>query len=340
MNGGAHWKIASLSYAIIATVPILTALPIFNNSVLHIAKGVSLVELSVAAIAGMAVDADTEHSKISHMNPALNAVNGVIGFIENIIKFIIKVIIGLGLGLLIFKYSKPIINNISSIKSIKQYATLITYSLAAIFIFAGVANERILKKIPVVGFIYKQISISINKITNILKRLCYFFIYAGSGAFLIMYNFNHLNDKNLYIIAVLLIAIAIFPHRSFLHSIEGIIVFTISISYLLEKIGLGSLKGAFVIGYTSHIYWADIFTKEGVPLLSTPRLIVKALKKLGFHGKYLKVLDRISNFNLKLPPFISTGSVSGNLFEAVYVLVLLAIAIISYKTYGGQIRII
>ncbi len=336
MNGRAHWKISALSCAIVSIVPMVNSLAIFNNKFISIPKGISLVGLGVAAIAGLAVDADSQHSKISHMNPVTGAANGIIGMVENIIKIVIRLLLGVGVGLVILKYSKVLIGQIEGIKALKEYAALITYSIAAVFIFAGIASERTLRRMPVVGLVYRDISALINAGANVIKRIAMFLIYAGSGALIIIYNMHNTNDINLYSIAGLLIAIAIFPHRTFLHSIEGTIVFSISMAYLFNKIGYRELTGYFVIGYIAHIYWADIFTKEGVPLFSTPIIIKKILEKFGVKNE---ILDMLAKFKLKLPPFISTGSLSGNLFENVYILALVLIIIMSYRVYGPAFRI-
>ena len=96
----------------------------------------------------------------------------------------------------------------------------------------------------------------------------------------------------------------------------------------------------FFVGYISHIYWADIFTKEGVPVLSLPRFIAKALRKLGIHNKFILILEKIGKFKLKLPPHITTGSELGNLFEVIYIILLLLVLVIGFIVYGGEFRII
>ncbi|MBU3173326.1 metal-dependent hydrolase [Clostridium estertheticum] len=340
MNGSAHRKIALISYSIVATVPVINSFPLFNNSLIHVNKGISLAGLFLAGLAGLLVDSDTLHSKISHMNPAMNVINGTVGLIENILKIVLRLLIGVGLGILILKYSNNIIDQFSTIKAIKPYASIITYLIASIFIFSGVTNEKVLRNVPLIGSLYNSLANVLGNISNLMKRLSMFLLYAGSGVFLILYNIKHVNDIYLYIISLLLISIAIFPHRTFLHSLEGAAAFTISASYLLSKIGYSELTGCFFIGYMSHIYWADIFTKEGVPLLSTPLLLAKLLKKLHLHNEVARTIEKIGSIKLRLPPHITTGSTMGNLFENIYILILFILAVVAFIKFGPGISII
>ncbi|MBU3191498.1 metal-dependent hydrolase [Clostridium bowmanii] len=342
MNGKSHQKIAMLSYAIVATIPSVNSLPIFNNSYIHIhiPMGISLIGLVTAGLSGLLVDADSQHSKINHMNPLTGTSNKVINNIEKILKFLLRLFLGVGLGALILWYSQTIIGQLVELKYIGRYAPIITYSISFILIFLGVSNERIFKRIPIIGSVYKKISAIISVGSNDFVRISMFLTYAGGSAILAIYNFTNSNDPFIYIICILLIGIATFPHRSFLHSIEGVTIFTISASYVFNKLGYEYLTGCFFVGYISHIYWADILTKEGVPLLSMPRFIAQLFKKLGFHNKFVHALEKIGKFKVKLPPHITTGSDAGNLFEVIYILVLFAVLVIGFTVYGGKFTVI
>lgn len=340
MTGKAHYRIAMLSCAIAATVPGINSSSILNNKVITVPRGISLAALCVAAIAALMVDADTPHSKINHYNPATAAANEAIGFAGNLLKIILRLVIGIGLGLTIFKYSKFIIKELSGIRQISHYASIITYLTGALLIFSAVASERFLRRIPIVGAIYRMISISITTGESILKRVAMFMVYAGSGVYLMIYNTKHTHDPYLYLIGCLLIAISIFPHRSFLHSFEGILVVTISASYLFNKIGYGNLKYAFLIGYASHLYLADILTIEGVPISVIPLILRKiGIHRLLEHNSVYNIIYGVLNFRLVIP-LMSTGSPSGNMFEEVYVLALLLFEITMYVKYGGGIRLV
>lgn len=340
MNGKSHQKIAMLSYAIVATIPIINSMAIFNNEYIHVPVGISLVGLGTASLAGLIVDADSQNSKINHMNPLTNASSKVINDIEKILKLFLRLLLGVGLCALTLWYSKTIIAQLTRFKYIGEYAKSCTYFMSFIFIVLGITNERTYKKIPIIGFVYKQLLTVISKGSNSFKRISMLLTYAGSSAILAIYNVANFNDVFIYLICILLICIAIFPHRSFLHSIEGVIVFTISASYVFNKLGYEYLTGCFFVGYISHIYWADIFTKEGVPLLSTPRFIAEILRKSGIHNKFIYLLEKIGKFKLKLPPHITTGSDTGNLFEIIYIIVLFIVVVIGFNVYGGQLRVI
>ena len=340
MNGRSHQKIAMLSYAIVATVPTINSLLIFNNKYIYVPIKISLVGLGISGLAGLLVDADSQHSKISHINPLTSTSNKVITTIEKFLKLLLRLLLGMGLGLLILYYSKTIIVQLTKIKYINKYAEICTYFMSFLFIVLGITNERCIKRIPIIGLIYKKLSATISNGLDNLKRITMFLTYACISLVLAIYNFTNQNDINIYIICVLLICIATFPHRSFLHSIEGVIIFTLSASYVFSKLGFQYLTGCFFVGYISHIYWADIFTKEGVPLLSMPRFIAKFLKKLGIHNKFIYILEKIGEFKLKLPPHITTGSNNGNLFEEMYIIILFAIVILGFNVYGGTFTVI
>jgi len=323
MNGKSHQKIAMLSYAIVATIPIVNSMPIFNNNYIQVPMGISLIGLATAGLSGLLVDADSQHSKINHMNPLTGTSNKVINDIEKLLKLLLRLILGVGLGSLILWYSRTIIEELKSIKLLSEYAhiniyaEIFTYSMSFIFIVLGVTNERNFKRIPIIGSVYKRLAAIINAGSHDFIRIAMFLTYAGTSVVLAIYNFTNLKDPNIYLICILLIGIATFPHRTFLHSIEGVIIFTISASYVFNKLGYEYLTGCFFVGYISHIYWADIFTKEGVPLFSMPRFIAELLKKLGIHNKFVRILEKIGKFKLKLPPHITTGSDIGNLFEKI-----------------------
>ena len=340
MNGRAHQKIAMLSYAIVATIPIINSMPIFSNKYIHVPMGISLVGLGTAALAGLIVDADSQNSKISHMNPLTGTSNKVISNIDNLLKLMLKLLLGVGFGALILWYSKTIIGSLIKIKYIGKYAKMCTYFMSFIFIVLGVINEKSFKKIPIIGLVYKKLSSTISVGSHNFKRIAMFLTYIGSSIILAIYNFTNLNDAFIYLICILLICIATFPHRTFLHSIEGITIFTISASYVFNKLGYEYLTGCFFVGYISHIYWADIFTKEGVPILSIPRFIAELLKRLGLRNKFVNILEKIGRFKIKLPPHITTGSDTGNLFEVIYIIALFIVAVVGFSVYGGDFRVI
>jgi len=86
MNGRSHQKIAMLSYAIVATIPAINSIGLFNNKYIQVPMGISLIGLGISGLAGLLVDADSQHSKISHMNPLTSTSNKVIHDIEKVLK--------------------------------------------------------------------------------------------------------------------------------------------------------------------------------------------------------------------------------------------------------------
>ncbi|MBU3159168.1 metal-dependent hydrolase [Clostridium frigoris] len=340
MNGRSHQKIAMLSYAIVATVPIINSMTLFNNRYIHIPMGISFIGLGTACLSGLLVDADSQNSKINHMNPLIGTSNIVTNDTEKLLKLLLRLSLSVVLCALTLIYSAKIIAQLTTITYIGNYAKFCTYFMAFIFMVIGIANDKTYKKIPILGLVYKKLSFLINKGSNTFKRTTMFLTYIGASFILVLYNIANTNDIFIYIICLLLICIAVFPHRSFLHSIEGVIIFTISASYIFKKLGYEYLTGCFFVGYISHIYWGDIFTKEGIPLLSTPRFIAELLKKIGIRNNFVYVFQKIGKFKLKLPPHITTGSDVGNLFEVIYIIILFIIFVVSFNVYGGQFKII
>lgn len=341
MLGKSHLKIGVLSGVMVATVPILNSFPLFNNQFIHVPKGINVAGVALAALGALMVDADSQHSKINHMNVATGVFNEGVGFLEKILKTIINMIFTAGLGAFILYNSSTFIKQISAISKLRPYAYYITFGVAYMLILAGIMGIRIARYIPLFGAIYVLITEAIANIAALLKRAWMFLIYVGGGICIMYYNFSHLNDPMIYLIGFLCIAIAIFPHRSFLHSIEGVILFTIAASYVLYKIGYGYLNGYFFIGYASHIYWADIFTAEGVPFSIIPMLLKRLkLKDVLMKFKAYRIIDKILNIRLRVPPHVRTGSEGGNAFEAIYVFSFLILAVLAFDKYGGVIKIL
>ena len=179
MNGRSHQKIAMLSYAIVATIPAINSMIVFNNKYIHVPMGISIIGLGTAALSGLLVDADSQNSKISHMNPLTGTSNKVISSIENVLKLLLRLLLGIGSCALILLNSKTIISSLSNIKSLGEYshmytyAKIFTYFTSFTFLILGITNERAYKKIPIIGHIYKKLSLSISKgSNNFKKKLC------------------------------------------------------------------------------------------------------------------------------------------------------------------------
>lgn len=358
MMGWTHFKVGVTTCAIAATVPALSGLSLISNKFINISMPgeITLAGLVTAGIAAYLTDADSQHSKINQMNPATGLINEGIEKTEAIIKDLVKFLITFSLAYLLFRYSPNLISELAAIVSNSTKATIpalarvsnariaasfIIYSLAALLVISGVTNESFIKGIPVIGDAYKSIISGIEAASSLLKRLAMIVVYAGTGIWVMLYNYQYNNEFGMYVVGFLAIAIAIFPHRSFMHSVlEGLPIVTFSAAYVLTKLGYPSLTGAFFIGYASHILLTDIFTKEGVPLSVLP----KVLEKTGLHGKLNKykiyeLLHAILSVRLRIP-LMSTGTKMGNKLEFIYSTAMFFIAVAVYAVYGGVIRII
>ena len=129
MNGRAHQKIAMLSYAIVATIPTINSMVIFNNKYIHIPMGISIIGLGTAALSGLLVDADSQNSRINNMNPLTGTSNKVISSIDNVLKLLLRLLLGIGFCALILWNSKTIISSLLQIRYFGEYAYI--YPLAS-----------------------------------------------------------------------------------------------------------------------------------------------------------------------------------------------------------------
>lgn len=341
MLGKSHVKIGILSCMLISTVPAINKFALFNNGFISIPRGINFAGLALAGLGALAVDADSQHSKINQMNVVTGVFNESVSFIETILMTIINMVFTVGIGAFALYNADVLIKEMSKFSKVAPYAEQLVYGGALILIVLGIAGTKLARYIPVLGTLYNIISNVVSGAAALLKRAWMFLVYIGGGLYIIYYNYNHIHDFKLYLIGVLFIAIAIFPHRTFLHSPEGIILFSVCVSYLLGKVGYAYLAAYFIIGYISHIYWADIFTAEGVPLSSLPTIfeIVKIDNVLIKFDVYKRIKD-VLNIKLRLPPHMRTGSDRGNFFETVYILILLAIVVLAFDKYGGAIKFI
>ncbi|MBB6217158.1 membrane-bound metal-dependent hydrolase YbcI (DUF457 family) [Anaerosolibacter carboniphilus] len=338
MMGKTHFQIGVLSYVIASTVPAFNVLP-FEG----VAQSLTIAGMAVAGMAGLMADADSQHSKINHLNPVTGMAKGAINTLERIIETIIGFVFTLGIGVYILFNPGAFIGILSSLEPTKDYAITITYAAAILFILLGFMGRKgryLLRNIPVIGNLYEGIMSIVYKGGNFLKRGAMILIYGGTGAGIIRYSYLNGGNIYLYLIGLLFIGIAIFPHRSFLHSIEGFILFAIAAWYLGNKIGHAWIMQPFMIGYFSHLYLTDALTKEGVPLSIIPMIINKlGLKKKLKRFKVYQIINSVLSFRVRLP-LMSTGSTWGNIFESCYVIVLLIVAVSSFIVFNGNIKLI
>jgi len=276
MMGKTHLKIGILSYCIILTIPLFAVIPYVTVS------GISLVQIIIAGIAALMPDADSQHSYINRLNPVTGAANKAVDVGENILIKAISFSFTIGIGGLVLFNPGTLIKLFMSAGASHNKSMIFTYLIGLCLVLlglAGIKGERTLKKIPIIGNVYMLVVKNTRSIVSIIRKYVLKLIYSGVGIWIILYNLNTYGDPNLYLIGLIFLGIAIFPHRSFLHSIEGLIALTLAVNYLGNKIGYNQAAHAFFIGYFSHLYLADIFTKEGIPLSIIPRI----LRKTGIH---------------------------------------------------------
>ncbi|MFZ5969073.1 MAG: metal-dependent hydrolase [Bacillota bacterium] len=319
MTGKTHLQIGVLSYALVSTIPIFSSQTNIDQP-----NGLSIAGMIVAAAAALLPDADCYNSKINHMNPVMETASGVVDFIRKIIVTILNLLFTLGVGTLILLYRNPIIQALSKLEYTKDYPIPITYGTAALFFFLGFAGRKgvsFLRVIPIVGNLYNIILKMIYRGGNFLKKTLIKMIYVLSGLWLMWYNYMYIHDPYLYMIGVLFIFTGIFPHRTFLHALEGFMMFQLAFGYVAGKLGYENLKLAFFIGYFSHLYLTDLLTKQGVPLSAIPLLLHKlGIRKKLKKYKWYRAMDKVLSVRLKLP-IMSTGTTWGNLFEGCYTLI-------------------
>lgn len=326
MMGKTHFKIGILSYCILITAPFFAFLPYIYRT-----NRLSMMNILIAGIAALLPDADSQHSLINVHNPAVGVTKYVLGLMETVMERLVRLAFSLCLGVILIRY-----NNSFNFHSL---APTVISALGTVLIILGIisSNDKWIKKIPFIGHLYFSILSGNRKLFNAIKRVVMALIYGGAGLGIMIYNYYTSGDLITYIIGMVLIGVTTFPHRTFLHSIEGFVMMNISVAYLGKQLGYEQIFVPFFIGYFSHLYLADIFTKEGVPLSIIPRI----LRKLGLHKKLrknrlYKVIYKALNINLRVP-IMSTGTKAGNKIEAAYTLILLGVFIVVFLKFPGTI---
>ena len=245
MMGRTHFKIGVLSYILAGTVPFIVSLPIIGRGKFE----VGIVGACVAGVAALMADVDSQHSQVNQMNPITGTANKVVDAGEDIMRNMIRMLVTIGTGVGLIYYKSEAIKFLKTFSQISSYASLITYGAAGLFILIGILGKKgegLLLGIPIIGDVYNQISSAIDHGGSIIKRIMMFIVYAGIGGWIIYYNYSHVQEPYLYLIGGLLIAAVTFPHRSFFHTAEGLILFTLTVSYLTKKIGYPEIGRAHV----------------------------------------------------------------------------------------------
>lgn len=315
MRGKIHAEAAMLYYGMLATIPVTT-------SYLHLAGKVALACVAGAAIGGILADSDQENSLVNQANPSTK----IVKIANAIFDALVKLIIYGGGGLLLLLKAKELSQRLTYIHV--PYALYIPYILAVIMFFTAFTNKKVARCVPIVGWIYSLITDGGSKVFNFIKKWLIKLSFIGSATYLAYYNFNNHRDWVIYLACILLVGAALFPHRTFLHTPFGCVLFSIvaiKTSYSLGYIEIGI---AFSIGYFSHLFLCDSLTESGIPLFY---LLPELLKKLGLFKN--KTLKQILTTKLRLPfGRMKTSTPSGNLYESVYIfLLIIALGFIIYK---------
>lgn len=319
MTGKTHYRLGIMYYLIFSVLPLMSSIPIISSN-----NEISLAAVGAAALGALIVDSDTDRSLINQINPITYGATTITSSAERIIKRLLRLILGTATGFLVLDNLPTIVERFG--KDDKAYIT--AYVIAFTCIFAGITNERFIQSIPLISTVYNLFSAAIKGLLTIIKRFIILLLYLSAGIGLIVYNFKNDNEIMLYIAAIILLGTAIFPHRTFLHSIEGLVLYTVLIKYIANIFGYPGLGNAFFIGYFSHIYLADILTNSGIPVSVIPTIF----KKIGIHNRlmnfaFYRVVSKVLDAKLSIE-VMSTGTSSGSVFEYAYCMILFILAAI------------
>ncbi|EPR12037.1 metal-dependent hydrolase [Ruminiclostridium papyrosolvens] len=325
MTGKTHYRLGIMYYLVFSILPFMASMPIIKGN-----SKISLAAIGAAALGALIVDSDTERSMINQSNPVTFGVTKITSSLERILNRLLRFIIGFSSGYLILHNIPWIIQKFGAMDQVY----FISYLIAFTCIFAGIASERFINRIPVIAIIYNTCSTTINVILSVLKRFIVLIIYATFGIALVIYNLQNGNHVMLYIFAIVILGTAVLPHRTFLHSIEGFILYSIIAVYISGIFEAPQLGTAFIVGYFSHIYLADVLTNTGVPVSVIPTI----LRKIGVHKRLMKfsfyrIICKVLDARLCIS-VMSTGTASGNVFEYIYcslLFILTAILVISQQ---------
>lgn len=302
MMGRTHYTIGVLYYLLFCMIPIFTVIQ-FSDS-----KNMIICILA-AAIGAVFPDADSDHSLINNRNPVFKTSNRVVNQYKRLLKKVFTfVFFGIpGAFIIVYMYSN------------KSYSTgLLVFTL--ILFIMSIKGATIGEKIYI-PFLTEGLT-AINTGAARLKKIFMMIVYLSVGIACIYFSKGNLQG---IIWGAIFIIIAIFPHRTFLHSPEGIVLVTVGVKFLQNRIMISNISSAFFIGYFSHLYLADIFTNNGVPISTIPLILRKTRLhlKLKKNRTYMRIYNML---NKKLSiPLIKTGSKLGNIIEGIYVFALFAL---------------
>ncbi len=294
MLGRTHYKVGIAVY-IVLTIAFSTSginlLKIMNSNF-----NITIMGIFAAAIGGLFPDVDSKHSLVNQKNPLSKIIlktMEVTGALANFLFVGVFII-------LIFGIIFALTQHLKLSKEIYVMALLV----GLLFLSFSVMRK-----------FYKFVSINIVHI-----------VYIIIGTTIVAYNFLYVNDIGIYLIAILLMIMTFFKHRTFTHSIEAWLAFSFGAIHIASKFHHTDVGVAFSLGYFSHLYLADFLTVEGV---SISFLFYTLHKKRIIKNKFFKTIISLlgKKHSLKL---MKTGSDAGNRFELVYTVIWALLAVGSF----------
>lgn len=339
MTGKTHMRVGMLSYLIFVLSGVAMLLPFATMG-----NKITLAGVLIAGIAALMPDMDTQRSKINQYNVILNTQNKIFETIEKWVLMGFRMILTIGLGVVLVVYAGNIENFFrwSGVKFIEDISKSWIIGLGIVFGLIGVLNNKLIKKIPGLNGLYALIEHGVETAIDWIKKVATRLVYIALAGFLVYYNYNHWNTISVYLFAVLLIGVSIFPHRTFTHSIcEGLIIFSIIAYNAFRAIGYSYLGWCFIIGVFSHLVLTDGITKEGIYISVIHKVLYKLgvgrlLEKLKWYKKFSNFLDTVK---IRIP-LMSTGGKWGNIFEVCYVIVLSIIVVVLYVNNQVMFQVI
>ena len=308
MTGRTHYKIGILYFLLVCQLTTLLAIDLLSGIRLH------PLGLLAAFLGALFPDADEDHSLINSRNPLFRLSNRTIHRINQNTKRMVGTLFFLIPALLLVVY----MYRSRSFK--KEYGLIM-----AVLLFLGFNSLKVGRWFPILSGIFQRLDQRAARIKSWIIAGAYLIL----GGVCIYYGYRGQNGYG-YLWGGILILISRFPHRTFLHAPEGMILVTLGWRYMVEMLGFPWLTVPFMIGYCSHLYLADIFTNSGVPVTSLPIL----LKKSGLHEslkKYKGYRRIFKALNLRLRiPVMGTGSTWGKILEGMYLLSLVVAVIWIY----------
>ncbi|WP_432664070.1 metal-dependent hydrolase [Wukongibacter baidiensis] len=304
MMGRTHYALGVLYYLVLCIIPTITIINFTDNKAM-------IIGILAAAIGAIFPDADSDHSIINNRNPIFKTSNRIINNSKKLLKKIF--------AFAFFSIIAAMIGVYMYYESVFSKWLIVSITLLLLLALNGVKiGERIY--IPILTDGLKAINTGAARIKKIFMTL----VYLSIGGICIYLSGGNIEG---IIWGIIFFVIAIFPHRTFLHSPAGLILVTVGVRYLEKRLHIYGISIAFFIGYFSHLYLADIFTNSGVPISTLPLILKKTglhkiLKKYDGYMKLYSILDKKLSI-----PLIKTGSKFGGVIEGFYVLSLFSVLV-------------